>query len=84
MKNENTLEGSVLYTVGSRALVIVNSKYYVLLDCDGAEAGTTVRFKAEESLPMPSYLFAVATMQEPDIGKALEEIRSHWFKDAKK
>lgn len=82
-KEEMTLEGRVLYANGPRALVTVKGKYYVLLDCPGFTEGAPVTFKESDSLPMPSYLFAVATMHEPNIEEALDEIQTRWFGDWK-
>ena len=82
MKN---LKGKVTYVINQRIMVLVDGKYYVILNFNGKDKpGDDIEFDVDSSLPMPSYLFAVATINEPELPTALEEIHDHWFGNWKK
>lgn len=79
---EEKMTGSVLAVNGKKTLVLVNGRdYYILRDLENATIGEMVEFDAKNSLPMPSYLFAIAALEEPDLDSVLSDIRTKWFKD---
>ncbi len=79
---EEKLTGSVLAVNGRKTLVLVNGRdYYILRDYENPTIGENITFETKDSLPMPSYLFAIAALEEPDLDSVLSDIRSKWFKD---
>lgn len=75
------IRGTVLAVSGDKVLVLVDGrKYYIIKGKDHSE-GDTVEFDEKKSLPMPSYMFAIAAMAEPDLDSTLGEIKERWFGD---
>lgn len=81
----NLIKGTVLSTSGSKTLVLVNGRmYYVLRNRKNDYVGETLEFEEKDSLPMPSYMFAIAAMAEPDLDSTLEQIKERWYGGSKK
>ena len=71
------MKGQVLASYYGKSLVISDNRYFIL---KGQHApGEMVEFTESEALPMPSYLFALAALNEPDLDSALDYIHSRWF-----
>ncbi len=83
-KESKELKGTVLAVSGDKELVLVNGREYYILRGDKHEVGTEVTFKEGESLPMPSYMFAIAAMSDPNLDQTLDQIKERWFGDFKK
>lgn len=71
-------KGSVLAAYYGKTLILCENKYYILKG--QMPVGETVEFDPDLALPMPSYLFAMAAMNEQDLDSALDYIQSKWFK----
>ena len=71
------LRGQVLASYYGKALVIADNRYFILRGQH--RLGETVEFTGAEALPMPSYLFGMAALNEPDLDSALDYIHSRWF-----
>lgn len=80
MAEEKIVKGTVLSTSGAKTLVLVDGRYYyVLRHRTGDHMGDVVEFDEKDSLPMPSYMFAIAAMAEPDLDSTLDHIKNHWY-----
>lgn len=74
------IKGTVLSTSGSKTLVLVDGRmYYVLRNRKNDYVGENLEFDEKESLPMPSYMFAIAAMAEPDLDSTLDQIKDRWY-----
>lgn len=71
-------KGSVLASYYGKTLIISDNKYYILKGQN--PVGEVIEFDADTALPMPSYMFAIAAMNEQDLDSALDYIHSEWFK----
>lgn len=81
MAEEKFIKGTVLSTSGKKSLVLVDGRlYYVLRHRSNDHMGDVVEFAEKESLPMPSYMFAIAAMAEPDLDTTLDQIKNRWYK----
>lgn len=83
MSEENKskmIKGTVLSTSGTKTLVLVNGRmYYVLRNRKNDYVGETLEFNELEALMMPSYMFAIAAMAEPDLDATLDQIKDRWY-----
>ncbi len=80
--DDNKLTGTVLAVSGNKTLVLVKgNEYYLLRNRVNDHINDTVEFRAADALPMPSYLFAIAALEEPDLDATLDRIRTKWFGD---
>lgn len=73
------LQGTVLMVKADRLLLLAHNKYYIA--SGKAHEGDTVEFDADKALPMPSYMFAVAAMEEENLDDTLDFIHAKWFKN---
>lgn len=79
-EENKTLKGTVLTTAGSKTLVLVDGrKYFVLRNRTNDTIGEELEFKENDALMMPSYMFAIAAMAEPDLDSTLEQIKDRWY-----
>lgn len=78
MRNEKLL-GGVLVSKLNKSLIIANNRYYIIKG--EHPVGTTLEFNVNESSPMPSYLFAVAAMEEEDLDATIDYIKTNWIKN---
>lgn len=75
------INGEVLIIKGKNALVYGGEKYYIVVnEGDGYKVGEKVSFSPENALQMPSYLFAIAALEEDDLDSTLDFINSKWFR----
>lgn len=75
------ISGNVLLTRDDKLLVLANNKYFIVKG--DAERGDDIQFNQDEALPMPSYLFAIAAMEEENLDETLDFIKSKWFREKK-
>ncbi|HBD06354.1 MAG TPA: hypothetical protein DCY93_02965 [Firmicutes bacterium] len=71
------LEATVMETANEKSLVCVKDVYYIVRGT--FERGTLISFDAEDALAMPSYLFAIAALNEENLDSTFDFIRSNWF-----
>lgn len=71
--------GHVLCSYYGKSLLQNGKNYYIVNRY--ITPGEDVFFNLNEAIPMPSYLFALAAMQEEDLTDALKFIRKNWFED---
>lgn len=78
---ENTkINGIVLSVKGTKSLILSeDNKYYVAFDRHTDYIGAKISVNKENTLFMPSYLYAVATMSEDDLSGTLDKIKENWF-----
>ena len=74
-------KGNVVRTKGGKVLVLADNKYYIVKG--NGELGSEIEFDEQKSLPMPSYLFAIATMEEENLDDTLDFIQTQWFNNKK-
>ncbi len=71
-------KGSVLASYYGKTLLISDNNYFILKGQN--PIGAVIEFDPAKALPMPSYMFALAAMNEQDLDSALDYIHSKWFK----
>lgn len=71
------MEGTVLLAKDNKLLVLSGQDYYILRGEE--KRGDVVSFEPEKALIMPSYLFAIAAMEEDNLDETLDFIRNKWF-----
>lgn len=72
------ITGTVLQTKDEKLLVLANNKYYIL---KGDESiGDSITFDESQALIMPSYLFAIAALEEENLTDTLKFIKNQWYK----
>jgi aminopeptidase N len=75
------IKGTVLMVKDGKLLLLSNNKYYIAKGT--ANDGDTVEFESDDALPMPSYMFAIAAMEEENLDDTLDFIQSKWFSPKK-
>lgn len=75
------IKGNVVMSKSGKDLVLAGNKYYIIKG--ESPVGTDIEFDEEKSLPMPSYLFAIATMEEENLDDTLDFIQTQWFSKGK-
>ncbi len=73
------LEAPVMETAYGKSLVCVNDVYYIVRGT--FDRGTLISFDPEDALAMPSYLFAIAALNEEDLNNTFDFIKTNWFGD---
>lgn len=73
------IKGTVLAVSGNKELLLVDGKKYYILKGEEHHEGETIKFDESKALLMPSYMFAIAAMAEPDLDATLSDIKGHWF-----
>ncbi|MFA6829236.1 MAG: hypothetical protein WCR67_00800 [Bacilli bacterium] len=71
-------KATVLMVREGKNLVLSNNKYFIVKG-DNAE-GDNIEFDTDAALPMPSYMFGIAAMEEENLDETLDFIQSKWFK----
>jgi len=74
------IRGTVLAVNGNKELVLVEGKKYYVLKSGVDSEGDVIDFNEKDALIMPSYMFAIAAMAEPDLDATLNDIKGNWFK----
>ena len=78
----NTIKGTILMSRNGKELILgENNKYYI--SKGEGHQGDFIEFDESDSLPMPSYMFAIAAMEEENLSETLDFIQNKWF-DSKK
>ena len=72
------LRGTVLMVKDGKLLLLSSNRYYIAKG--KANDGDVVEFEADHALPMPSYMFAIAAMEEENLDDTLDFIHAKWFK----
>ena len=71
------INGVVLMLKDNKVLLLCNNRYYILRGT--FVVGEMIQFDPEDALLMPSYLFAIAAMEEDNLDDTLDFIQSKWF-----
>ena len=69
--------GGVLASYYNKTLLISNNRYYIIKGSN--KVGSEIEFDTSDAIPMPSYMFAIAAMNEEDLDSTLDYIHSKWF-----
>lgn len=72
------IKGTVLMVKGDKLLLVANHKYYI--SKGNGDVGDQKEFDETSSLLMPSYMFAIAAMEEENLDETLNFIQNEWFK----
>lgn len=76
------INATVLMTRNNKMLVLSEDNQYFILE--GASfQGEYIQFEEGKALPMPSYLFGIAALEEDNFGKTLDFIKNKWIKQEK-
>ena len=71
------LNGVVLMLKDNKVLLLCNNRSYILRGT--YDVGQKIQFDPEDALQKPSYLFAIAAMEEENLDDTLDFIQSKWF-----
>ncbi len=71
------IKGTVLMTKGEKLLLLADNRYFI--SKGSAKCGDTIDFDPKMALSMPSYMFAVAAMEEENLDETLDFIQDNWF-----
>lgn len=74
-------KGNVLLKRDDKLLVLSHNRYYIVKG--EGQAGNDIEFNEKDALAMPSYLFAIAAMEEENLDKTLDFIHEQWFNNKK-
>ncbi len=74
-------KGNVLLKRDDKLLVLSRNRYYIVKG--EGQMGSDVEFNEKDALPMPSYLFAIAAMEEENLDDTLNFIHEQWFANKK-
>lgn len=70
-------KGTILMERDGKLLLLSKNRYYIVKG-NGKE-GDITEFDIDQSLPMPSYMFAIAAMEEDNLDETLDFIQEKWF-----
>ncbi len=76
---ESDILGRVLCSYYGKSLLQNGKDLYIVKQY--LLPGEDVFFNPKEAIKMPSYMFAMAAMQEEDFGETLKFIKNNWFDD---
>lgn len=71
-------KGKVIVEKEDKVLLVSNNCYYIVKG--SGKVGDEVDFDDKKSLSMPSYLFAIAAIEDPNLDDTMKFIQSEWFK----
>ncbi len=60
-----------------KLFLLSDNKYYIAKG--EGDNGDEFVFEGNDALPMPSYMFAIAAMEEENLDDTLDFIQSKWF-----
>lgn len=80
MLGEHRMKTGEILVVKDDKLLILSDNHYFIIKGKGS-AASTVEFDPEQALPMPSYLFAIAAIEDENLDNTMQFIKSQWFKD---
>lgn len=75
------MKGTILMSRKGKLLLLADNRYYIVQGV-GAE-GESIEFQPEQALAMPSYLFAIAAIEEENLDQTLSFIQEKWFRHQK-
>ena len=78
---EETVKGSVTASLNNKSLVNANNSFYIVRG--EFRIGEVISFEIKKALPMPSFMFGLAALNETDLDKTLDYIQKIWFKNNK-
>lgn len=70
--------GNVLIVKDDKLLVLSENCYYIVKG--KAHVGDRIEFDLSNALAMPSYLFAIAAIEDGDLDNTMKFIQTEWFK----
>lgn len=70
-------KGTILMERDGKLLLLSKNKYYIVKGT--GKEGDIAEFDIDQSLPMPSYMFAIAAMEEDNLDETLDFIQEKWF-----
>ncbi len=70
--------GNVLIVKDDKMLLLSENRYYIVKGKN--HVGENVQFDSSTALPMPSYLFAIAAIEDENLDNTMKFIQSEWFK----
>ncbi len=71
------LKGNIVMIKDDKILFVCQNKYYITKG--KGHIGDEEEFDEKKCLPMPSYMFAIATMEEENLEETLDFIKDKWF-----
>jgi hypothetical protein len=71
-------KGNILIVKDDKLLILSDNSYYIVKG--KGHVGDRIEFDVDSSLPMPSYLFAIAAIEDGNLDETMKFIQSEWFK----
>ncbi len=71
-------KGNILIVKDDKLLVLSDNCYYIVKG--KGHVGDLLEFDLQTSLAMPSYLFAIAAIEDGDLDNTMKFIQTEWFK----
>ena len=71
-------KGNILIVKDDKLLVLSDNCYYIVKG--KGHVGDTIEIDLSTSLAMPSYLFAIAAIEDSDLDNTMKFIQTEWFK----
>lgn len=71
------VKGNILVVKDNKLLLLANNRYYIVYG--EGHVGDDIEFDPDQALQMPSYLFAIAAMEEENLDDTLDFIKTKWF-----
>lgn len=71
-------KGNILIVKDDKLLILSDNSYYIVKG--KGHVGDQIEFDVDSSLPMPSYLFAIAAIEDGNLDETMKFIQSEWFK----
>lgn len=71
-------KGKIIVGKEDKVLLVSDNCYYIVKG--NGKLGDEVDFDEKKALSMPSYLFAIAAIEDPDLDNTMKFIQSEWFK----
>lgn len=73
------VKATVLIVKEDKSLVLSTEGLYYIIKRKCIE-GESIMFDKEDALAMPSYLFAIAAIEDPSLDETMQFIKNEWFK----
>ncbi len=71
-------KGKVIVEKEDKVLLVSDNCYFIVKE--NGKLGEEVEFDEKKALAMPSYLFAIAAIEDSDLDNTMKFIQSEWFK----
>ncbi len=72
------MNGIVLQTNKDKCVVKAGNEFYLLTNVN-KKVDEKIEFDSSDALIMPSFMFAIAALNEEDLSNTLDFIQSKWF-----